>query len=1007
MRAAIRTLLTTILCVLVAITMLTSGASVRDNDVMDGDMPPIDLSDQPGPDRPFQGSDPAVQWLSFPSPDSSSNFNFIEITDIDIDGKMDIVVGELAGGILIWTGDGNGGWTSFPSPGGFMIANDVVSGDINNDGKPDIVVASTIGLMAWVGDGVGGWTVADSGLPTGIFNSVALEYVDMDAYLDIVAGCSALPAEKGVQVMLGDGAGNWVHGDTNIPVGFTANGVVTGDLNNDGMSDIAVARSDGVSAWIGDGVGSWTLRENGFPSSGMCTDVKLADFNQDGNLDAVTTHSIDGVMVWNGDGWGTWTPTFNLPFSGTFNAVEVGDANIDGYPDILTGPSGTNESIWTGDGLNNWYLQTGGLSSGITYDDIAVGDINNDGRLDYLGIDVAIGIEIWTGDVDRSVNTWEVFNPPPSTSDIIDVEIFDVNLDGNLDICFATDLDGIEIWTGDGAGNWAVFNSPTTTGKYRCVESADFNNDGFPDLIATLAPGIRAWIGDGAGGWTLRRNGLPNNGAYAGLTIADFNEDGNLDIAAGSRGNSGVAVWNGDGWGTWTPTFNLPFTGRYERLDHGDINNDGKMDLLTLNGTIKTFLGDGMDGWTESVSGLPIIDSTYIDAKFLDLNGDHKLDIVATSEEGGAETWLGLGDGAWAYNGQLWSESGLGLAVGDLSIDGVTDIVVGSNYSTQGIVAMRQDTASWTSTSTGLPIGGQYDAMELVDINVDGRMDLISRDGDNNGAKIWTGTYVTPPLAPPSDIEIIISGGGGVDILLNWTLSSSDEDVSEYLIYKSTSFDPSGSGYALLDTMGHGMSGYLDSGAGKGDNNNYFYMIGATNLAGEYANATSQVAKINKAVNSGWNLFSTPVVASDASIDITFSTVNWDYALAYDPTRIPEKWSSNNIARPDILDDLDLIEYQNGIWLNINGNDDLVTTGIVKNVTMDLKAGWNLVGFPSMVDKTVTQVKLETGADVIEAFDNSSPYYLTTLINSDTMTLGNGYWIHVSADISWVINNYP
>ncbi|MCK5037594.1 MAG: VCBS repeat-containing protein [Thermoplasmata archaeon] len=762
MRAAIRTLLTTILCVLVAITMLTSGASVRDNDVMDGDMPPIDLSDQPGPDRPFQGSDPAVQWLSFPSPDSSSNFNFIEITDIDIDGKMDIVVGELAGGILIWTGDGNGGWTSFPSPGGFMIANDVVSGDINNDGKPDIVVASTIGLMAWVGDGVGGWTVADSGLPTGIFNSVALEYVDMDAYLDIVAGCSALPAEKGVQVMLGDGAGNWVHGDTNIPVGFTANGVVTGDLNNDGMSDIAVARSDGVSAWIGDGVGSWTLRENGFPSSGMCTDVKLADFNQDGNLDAVTTHSIDGVMV-----------------------------------------------------------------------------------------------------------------------------------------------------------------------------------------------------------------------------------------------------WNGDGWGTWTPTFNLPFTGRYERLDHGDINNDGKMDLLTLNGTIKTFLGDGMDGWTESVSGLPIIDSTYIDAKFLDLNGDHKLDIVATSEEGGAETWLGLGDGAWAYNGQLWSESGLGLAVGDLSIDGVTDIVVGSNYSTQGIVAMRQDTASWTSTSTGLPIGGQYDAMELVDINVDGRMDLISRDGDNNGAKIWTGTYVTPPLAPPSDIEIIISGGGGVDILLNWTLSSSDEDVSEYLIYKSTSFDPSGSGYALLDTMGHGMSGYLDSGAGKGDNNNYFYMIGATNLAGEYANATSQVAKINKAVNSGWNLFSTPVVASDASIDITFSTVNWDYALAYDPTRIPEKWSSNNIARPDILDDLDLIEYQNGIWLNINGNDDLVTTGIVKNVTMDLKAGWNLVGFPSMVDKTVTQVKLETGADVIEAFDNSSPYYLKTLINSDTMTLGNGYWIHVSADISWVINNYP
>ncbi|MCK4757414.1 MAG: VCBS repeat-containing protein, partial [Thermoplasmata archaeon] len=867
MRATIKTLLTTVLCVLVAVTMLTSGAIVSNNEIREGNPIPIVPNSQPGPGIPHIGPDPVLQWLSFPSPDSSSNFNFIEIADIDIDGKKDIVVGELAGGILVWTGDGNGGWTVFPSPSGSIIANDAVAGDINNDGKPDLVVASATGLAAWTGDGLGGWTMADTGLPTGIFNSVVLEHIDLDGNPDIVAGCSALPAEKGVQVMLGDGAGNWVHGDTNIPTGFTSNSVATGDFNGDGMLDIVAARSDGVSAWIGDGTGSWTLRENGLPGSNIYSDIEFTDFNLDGDLDVVATNGNNGgVGVWNGNGWGTWTMTFNLPFMGTFYAVEVGDANIDGYPDILTGPSGSNESIWSGDGQDDWYLQTGGLSSGITYTDIAVADINNDGRLDYLGTDGAIGIEIWTGDVKRCVNTWEVFNPPPSTSDIMDVETFDVNLDGKLDICFATDFDGIEIWTGDGAGNWNAFNSPVTNGRYRCVESVDFNRDGFPDLVATSAPGIKAWIGDGAGSWTLRNNGLPSGGAYAGLTIADFNDDGNMDIAAGSRSNAGVAVWNGNGWGTWTMTFNLPFDGSYERLDHGDINSDGKVDLLAVNGTLEVFLGDGMDGWTESISGLPTAISTYIDAKFLDLNGDHNLDIVATSETGGAETWLGLGDGTWTYNDQPWTENGLGLAVGDFSIDGVVDIVVGSNYPAQGIASLRQDAIGWTNTSSGLPLGGQYETMELVDINVDGRMDIITRNGDNTGARIWTGTYVTPPLMPPSNIEAIISGAASEDILLNWTLSLTDEDVSEYKIYRSTTFDPTGSGYTLWDSTGHGMSGYVDSGAGKGDFNNYFYIIGATNEVGEWTNATTQVAKINRQVDAGWNLISTPVVVSDTSI---------------------------------------------------------------------------------------------------------------------------------------------
>ncbi len=702
--------------------------------------------------QPMQGATPAVNWSSFPSPPAQSlAYECVELADMNLDGKLDIVGGYDNQGIHIWIGNGTGNWTSMTSPTNLFTFHDIAVGDINNDGKLDIVGASSNGLHGWTGDGTGNWVDADPGeaLPiTGIYYGITLDDVNLDGNLDIICTTMGLGPNIGVKVFLGDGAGGWTEGSTNLPNG-TYYGIATDDFNKDGNPDIVAACSAGVKAWEGDGTGSWTLRDNGLARSGSYSDVKFADFNLDGNLDIVAAGDDDnGLTVWNGDGWGIWTMTFNLPFTGSYTGVEVGDLNIDGYIDILTSSSNSNDTIWTGDGADQWYLQTSGLLAEMSSDDIAIGDMNNDARMEICLIN-STGINIWSSSVERTVNSWAAFPAPPSALAINDIEVFDVNQDGKQDICYATTSNGIEVWTGDGTGICTSFTSPVTTGTYNSVESTDLDHDGNPDIIATWDSGIYAWAGDSIGGWTARNTGLPTEGKYLGLATADFNDDGNPDIAAGSDG-SGVTVWNGDGWGIWTMTFNLPFAGTYYDLSTGDVNHDGNIDIIAADGGLKVFLGDSNDGWTEASTGLPDNTNQYYSFEIADLNNDGKTDIVGASEIAGVNTWLGDGSGSWALDSNVVLDASRGLAIGDFSIDGSKDVITGSSLDA-GLNGNEQNGGSWNTVSHGLFQAGDFTTIELADINIDGRLDIITANYTAGTPHIWVGQDIT---APPSSYNI-------------------------------------------------------------------------------------------------------------------------------------------------------------------------------------------------------------------------------------------------------------
>jgi hypothetical protein len=761
---SVRNQIACISAILLVFTAAGSGIDFHPHEY-GGDGEPRPAS-RPNPPGANVGPDPQLIWRQSPTIDSMTLFNSTEVADINLDGCLDIVSTGGNTGIKIWLGDGANHWNQTASPISTGVFLDVAVGDLNNDGAMDIVGARSSGLFAWCKNKTtGGWNSVSGGLPPTRSNKcVILADINNDGNLDIVASGSAGGPNKAVSVYKGNGRGAWSIADNGMPPTGTYFSVAAVDLNKDGNLDIAGAYNNGVDAWTGDGRGNWTRRNSGLPGppeAGSYSAVDFCDFNLDGNMDIVGTSSGNsGIWICTGDGTGVWTPhRLGLPTTGSYSGVRAADVNLDGYPDVLASSTSNNQTVWTGDGNFGWYMQTTGLPMLTPLRGISIGDLDRDGRLDFCGPSMTGGIAAWDSAVERRVNQWTEYSAPSTGATINDIAALDINLDGRLDVCYATQSNGIQIFGGDGAGNWTAFASPTSAGTYYSVKSCDFNRDGKPDLVAVSSNGIQSWIGYGNGTWwTSMPSGLPgppDGGAWLSLAVEDINDDGKVDIVAGSGQGSGLMVFSGSGTGVWKVKLGLPLSANFHDIAVGDVNRDGKSDLVLASSTgVRCYLGNGAFNWTQASVGLPL-SANYRNVELADVNRDGALDVVAASSGAeGANTWLGDGSGTWSEEDQVSPFAVRGLSLGDVDLDGVLDVVVGSNGSANGISCQAQQSDGWSPLSSGLPVTDDYGVLRLADINIDGRLDIIASNGTSTGSRIWVADYVAPP-APWFNITVV------------------------------------------------------------------------------------------------------------------------------------------------------------------------------------------------------------------------------------------------------------
>jgi hypothetical protein len=137
---------------------------------------------------------------------------------------------------------------------------------------------------------------------------------------------------------------------------------------------------------------------------------------------------------------------------------------------------------------------------------------------------------------------------------------------------------------------------------------ADVNGDGCLDaLVADIASTVWVAAGDCHGGFGSTSPVYMGHGNSA-LRVADLNGDGNLDIVTTAvplgigtdeSGNT-VSVAFGDGHGNFTVGRDYVGTGESHSLAIADFNEDGRLDVVTSNtatDTVTTYLNDGSGGF--------------------------------------------------------------------------------------------------------------------------------------------------------------------------------------------------------------------------------------------------------------------------------------------------------------------------------------------------------------------------------------------------------------------------
>jgi len=336
------------------------------------------------------------------------------------------------------------------------------------------------------------------------------------------------------------------------------------DMNNDGIPDLVVAAGTSIYSMRNNGAGVFTNKANIGVARNLAG-VAIADFNGDGNPDVATSaanfsSSVTQVYTMLGDGNSSLSASAQLVGIGGFlpTATVAGDFNGDGKMDIavlnsakVVGSDNTSTLlVLLGNGANAFvpYSEIPRDLSGMKGAAMVVGDFNRDGKLDLA-----------------------IVHQQASASNLTQ--------------------GAITILLGNGDGSFTeAAGSPYLTGNTSTsVAIGDFNNDGFTDLAvgaqADATHSITVLLGNGAGGFNS--SSVAVTGQVQGLTAADFDGDGNVDLAAVNvTGNTDLILF-GNGAGGFVSPFSLPATATSGAAGYAvaaDLTGDGLTDLVSTGG---------------------------------------------------------------------------------------------------------------------------------------------------------------------------------------------------------------------------------------------------------------------------------------------------------------------------------------------------------------------------------------------------------------------------------------
>jgi len=352
-----------------------------------------------------------------------------------------------------------------------------------------------------------------------------------------------------------------------------------------------------------------------------------------------------------------------------------------------------------------------------------------------------------------------------------------------------------------------------------CVTAADINQDGWPDIIYGRYNSVEEATTSKVFVYLSLSNGTNFSKSLeysytkqpSSIVVFDVNNDTLNDIIVGHGHTLSIYIAQKK-----PGQFNAPLVidvtlyseyAEFQRIEPIDLNGDGKKDLLLNDGKkIHVLLATTPSPYFSPATAyaVPIQSGEFIgDIAIGDINNDGKNDLVALCSHIGDNAsdsigvFLGVGDGSILCANNKFPIGPHNLipvrvVVCDLNNDDRLDVVVGdqsgsSGYIAMGMVGVLLHDSTPLGFTAGSPyvFGGSCQDLTVCDVNNDGQKDIIAVDVENSQLAVILAEKAPGDFSSIHYFEVPI---------IPWTLTTGDIDGNGFS-------DIIAAGYNMTDNL--------------------------------------------------------------------------------------------------------------------------------------------------------------------------------------------------------------
>ena len=708
---------------------------------------------------------------------------WVAIADIDGDGKPDLVEVNSSGNTVSvlrsTASSGNVGSGSFATKIDFgtgITPRSVAIGDIDGDGKPDLVVnnisSSTISVFrnTSTNGNISFATRVDYATNSGPYG-IAISDLDGDGKMDVVVSnynSNNLSIYRNLSTV------GSISFASNLDIATGANPLFLsiGDVDNDGISDIAVANAGSSTVSVlrnlsNIGTLSFATKVD-FATGATPYGVAIGDIDGDNIADlAVVNYGASTVSVLRNTsviGNISFATHVDYPVGTSCISVTIGDITGDGKPDLFVANSGSasisilRNTATSGSITSSSFATKVDLSTGNSPYNIAVGDIDGDGMPDLVVPNANDNtVSVLRNIIPVNPPSITSFSPASATvgaTVIITGTNFNTTAANNIVFFGATQATvtsatatqlTVTVPTGATYASITELNMGT---NLSCFSNSNFNPVYSPAKTSITNTDFATKVDFTASSSPL------------GVAIGDVDGDGKPDMVVVINGANTISVYQNTSTtgSTSTSSFGTKVdfatgSGAFN-VKIGDIDGDGKPEIVVVNqnsSTVSVFRNTSTRGTINSSSFAAKVDfavtSAPIGVVIGDIDGDGKPDLAVTNNGTNSVSVLRNTSTIGSINFATKVDFGTGtsplwLAIGDLDGDGNADLAIANGSA--NTVSVLRNTSPIGSISFAAKVdfatGSSPRTVVIGDLDGDGKPEMVINNYSANSISVLRNT---------------------------------------------------------------------------------------------------------------------------------------------------------------------------------------------------------------------------------------------------------------------------